>query len=282
MSGPPLPVDTAAATSCTSASPGGRERGGTGSVRHEDVLERFRAEWTTEQADLRQKLDITDTEEWQNDSFKGLTRVAGVDISFAKDNAVDACITLIILEYPSMKVVHEVTEMVSLDLPYISGFLAFREVPHIARVLGRLREESPEVFPQVVLMDGNGVLHPRGFGAASHIGVVCGVPTLGVAKKFLAVPDVDGKALKTSFSQKGVLESAGDAVPIVGTSGTLHGYALRATKAAPNPVFVSAGHRITQKTALALVKGLCKVRVPEPIRQADLRSRAYLRDNGLL
>ena len=102
-------VDTTTVTSCTCTSPGGpreRECGGTGSVRHEVVLERLRAERTTDQRGVRKKLDI-DGREGGSSPFRGRTRLAGVDM-FAKDNAVDACIALIVLESPSMKVVHKV------------------------------------------------------------------------------------------------------------------------------------------------------------------------------
>eukprot|EP01061_Rhynchopus_euleeides_P022125 TRINITY_DN36045_c0_g1_i1.p2 TRINITY_DN36045_c0_g1~~TRINITY_DN36045_c0_g1_i1.p2 ORF type:complete len:311 (+),score=119.54 TRINITY_DN36045_c0_g1_i1:222-1154(+) len=259
-----------------------REAGGTGHSKNAEVLKEYEEKWILEQAALRERCVIDDVCDWQaSDTFEGLNVVAGVDISFAKDNPVDACVTVVALEYPSMKVLHEVTYMVALDLPYISGFLGFREVPHIQRAVERMREEHG-VAPQVILMDGNGVHHPRQCGAACHLGVVTGIPTLGVAKKMLAVDNIDLKQLKASFALPGNLTKAGDAMPIVGASGRVFGYALRATNDSVNPVFVSAGHMISTDTALRLVKGMCNVRVPEPVRQADQRSRIFLRERGLL
>lgn len=87
-----------------------------------------------------------------------------------------------VLEFPSLNVVYERYQMVRLTKPYIPGFLAFREVPFLLDLLNELRKTRPELVPQVVFMDGNGVLHPRGCGVACHFGVVADIPTIGVAK----------------------------------------------------------------------------------------------------
>ncbi len=76
--------------------------------------------------------------------------------------------------------------------PYIPGFLAFREVPHLLSCFRELREGF---WPQVILVDGNGVLHPRGFGLASHLGVLLDLPTIGVGKNLLCVDGLERKDL---------------------------------------------------------------------------------------
>lgn len=73
--------------------------------------------------------------------------------------------------------------MVQLTQPYIPGFLAFREVDHLLALLERLRASRPELVPDVIFVDGNGVLHPRGFGLASHLGVLARIPTVGLRRK---------------------------------------------------------------------------------------------------
>jgi Endonuclease V len=83
----------------------------------------------------------------------------------------------------SLRVVHQDSEPVDLSTPYIPGFLAFREVPPFQALLAR----APAPRPQVLLVDGFGVLHPRRCGAASHLGVETGIPTIGVGKSLLAV-----------------------------------------------------------------------------------------------
>ncbi len=86
-----------------------------------------------------------------------------------------------------MKVIYEDFERETADYPYIPGFLAFKEIPVYTILFQRLRETKPEVFPQVLLVDGNGILHTRGFGCASHIGVLMNVPSIGVGKTVFAV-----------------------------------------------------------------------------------------------
>src|SRR5262249_39914480 len=133
-------------------------------------------------------------------------------------------------------------------------------------------------IPQVILVDGNGLLHPRLFGLASHLGVVSSTPTIGVAKNFLQIPD--GTSLTMSFVKqhcRAHLSNAGDVHILCGDSGTVYGAAVRMTQDAPNPIFVSQGHRIALDTAVRVVMKCAKYRVPEPIRAADGRSREYVR-----
>uniref|UniRef100_A0A4W5P7T1 Endonuclease V n=1 Tax=Hucho hucho TaxID=62062 RepID=A0A4W5P7T1_9TELE len=81
--------------------------------------------------------------------------------------------------------------MVTLTAPYISGFLAFRETPYLLEALQRLETTQPSLLPQVVLVDGNGLFHYREFGLASHLGVLSGLPCIGVAKDLLQVQGVE-------------------------------------------------------------------------------------------
>uniref|UniRef100_A0A672YRY5 Endonuclease V n=1 Tax=Sphaeramia orbicularis TaxID=375764 RepID=A0A672YRY5_9TELE len=80
--------------------------------------------------------------------------------------------------------------MVKLTAPYVSGFLAFRETPFLLEALQRLEKKEPSLMPQVVFVDGNGVFHHREFGLACHLGVLSGLPCVGVAKNLLQVDGV--------------------------------------------------------------------------------------------
>uniref|UniRef100_A0A8C7R0H8 Endonuclease V n=1 Tax=Oncorhynchus mykiss TaxID=8022 RepID=A0A8C7R0H8_ONCMY len=81
--------------------------------------------------------------------------------------------------------------MVTLTAPYISGFLAFRETPYLLEALQRLETTQPPLLPQVVLVDGNGLFHYKEFGLACHLGVLSGLPCIGVAKNLLQVQGVE-------------------------------------------------------------------------------------------
>jgi len=163
-----------------------------------------------------------------------------------------------------------------LTLPYVSGFLAFREVPFLIDLVNELTTYSPKYLPQIIFVDGNGYLHPRGFGLASHLGVLAGIPTIGVGKTFLFVDGLNIKDVKANVERE--CKKGGDYIELVGESGTVWGAAVRSHDDSPNPIFVSQGHKISLSTALIVVKACTQFRVPEPTRQADIRSRAYLRN----
>nr|CAG8583790.1 7736_t:CDS:2 [Entrophospora candida]CAG8585681.1 7687_t:CDS:2 [Entrophospora candida] len=203
--------------------------------------------------------------------FQGLKYIGGVDLSFIKDSQEDAVASLVIYEnFLSVK----------LKLPYIAGFLAFREVESILELLKTLEKSNSSIYPQVIIVDGNGTLHPRGFGLASHLGVLANIPTIGVAKNFLQIDDGENLTMvNVKNMAKEKLSKGGDTYLLEGNSGTIWGAALRSLDSTTNPVFVSIGHRISLETAIHLVLKCCKYRVPEPTRQADVRSREYIRNH---
>jgi len=174
-----------------------------------------------------------------------------------------------------MKVLYESYKLVKLTKPYIPGFLAFREVNFLVDLVNQLRAQKPALVPQIIFVDGNGTLHTRGFGSACHFGVLAGLPTVGVAKNLMFVDGLSTDSVKQKFRDQ--CHRGGDAIPLIGDSGVCHGWALKSTDDSNNPIYISSGHRISQKLALDLSKSVCDYRIPEPVRQADLRSRNYIR-----
>ncbi|MEM9996124.1 MAG: endonuclease V [Bacteroidota bacterium] len=138
--------------------------------------------------------------------------------------------------------------------PYVPGLLSFREVPALLPVLERLVEDHGSL-PDVLMLDGHGLAHPRRFGLACHLGVLLDRPTLGVAKKrFVGTHDEPG-ALK------------GAQTPLVHREETI-GTVLR-TRSRVKPVFVSVGHRLTLTDAVALtLEAATRTKLPEPTRLA--------------
>lgn len=173
--------------------------------------------------------------------------------------------SLIVQSFPDFETVHADSEEVHLDHPYVPGFLAFREVPHLQRLI----ERAP-IKPQVILVDGNGIFHNRGFGLASHLGVITGIPTIGCGKTVFAVDGITVNSVKRLSKE---LHQAGDTKFLVGNSGKVWGCALRATDDSVNPIIISIGHKISLESAVKIVSESCFYRVPEPIRQADKLSR---------
>lgn len=199
--------------------------------------------------------------------------VGGLDISFLKDSSV-AVASLAIMSFPSLKIVHTLMHHCEMKLPYMPGFLAFREVEPLRKLLEVAKQQYPTEFPQILFIDGNGVLHYRRCGLASHLGVVCDVPCVGSAKKLLAVEGLQRDAVRDA-----VAKSKQPMVPLIGSSTDTLGYAALTGNSTTQPIFISAGHRISQHSAARLVLMMCKNRVPEPIRQADLLSRRYIKES---
>ena len=109
--------------------------------------------------------------------------------------------------------------LVHMTQPYIPGFLAFREVGFFVELIERARKNGK--VPDIIMVDGNGTLHPRGFGVACHLGVLTSIPYIGVAKNFLVMDGIDLDNMKERFAQK--CKKGGDYMMLQGQSGTIWG-----------------------------------------------------------
>lgn len=180
---------------------------------------------------------------------------AGVDAAFLPE--LGLCVAAaVVVELPGLTVVEERLAHAPLRFPYVPGFLTFREGEAVLRALRALARE-----PDVVVCDGQGIAHPRGFGLAAHLGVLLDRPTLGAAKsRLVGEAGVPGPR-------------RGDGAPLV-FDGRPVGLVLR-TRNRVKPIFVSPGHRMDIPSAAALVLRLCgRYRLPEPVRHAHARVTA--------
>lgn len=184
---------------------------------------------------------------------KHIRYVAGADVSFNKYEK-DVYAGIIVLSYPDLAPVEYSCVKTEVDFPYIPGFLSFREIPALMQCWEKLVTK-----PDVVIVDGHGIAHPRRLGIAAHFGLVADVPTIGAAKKILY-----GRHDEPAPGQ-------GSASEIVDpkTDETI-GYTLR-TKSKVKPMLVSPGHKAPLEGAADFVMSLVqKHRLPEPTRQAHL------------
>lgn len=159
-------------------------------------------------------------------------------------------------------------------MPYVPGFLGFREAPVILPMLERLR--GTEFWPDVLLVDGNGILHPRGCGLATQIGVLADIPAIGCAKSLYSIDGLHERTVRERASKE--LTSKGDFIYLDGESGQRYGAAVLSTEHTKKPIYVSVGHRVSLETAIDIVQQSCLFRVPEPVRQADKISRQAISD----
>jgi len=173
--------------------------------------------------------------------------VAGADVSTQGDRAFA---TVVVLEFPGLSPVEVKGFEAPLEFPYVPGLLSFRELP---AVVGALREVETRV--DVLILDAQGLAHPRRLGLASHLGIFLDVPTVGCAKSRLV----------GSFEEPG--REKGSATDLV-HGGEVVGRVVR-TRDGVSPVYVSVGNRIDLASAVDLVLACCtRYRLPETTRQA--------------
>lgn len=178
--------------------------------------------------------------------------VAGVDVAHSKGLAVAAAA---LVDARTLKLVSSSVVETKVYVPYIPTLLAFREAGPMLAALRKLDEE-----PDVVMVDGNGRLHPLGAGIACQVGLALDKPTIGVAKKLLC-----GE----------IGEWKGREAPVI-LSGKIVGAALLTSS---KPIYVSVGHKISLPTAVSLVLKLTRrgVRLPEPLRLAHALATRHAR-----
>lgn len=236
-------------------------------------------QWKEEQSELQQKLrepHAAQLPEGHNTQY-----LVGMDISLVKGTDEGVC-TAILLEYPSMTEVDSVTIPVTITEPYVAGFLAFRELPHYLRALGQLQLAYPTMVCRskaVIVVDGNGVLHPSGCGLASHLGVAANMPTIGCGKnlhQYEALAQTKAEIKENIREQRAVDTSDMLSIPITDCSCAVHGYAVCAPDVI-NPVYISRGYIVSDTDCLDIIRNTLMYREPEPVRLADRSSREYLR-----
>ncbi len=177
------------------------------------------------------------------------TVIVGVDVGFRGELARAAAVAV---RFPDLTPLAQAVAEVPVTFPYIPGLLAFREAPAILAALERL-----PLSPQVLMVDGHGISHPRRMGIATHLGVYLDLPSIGCAKsklwgRYEMPPDEPG------------------AWSPLWDGGEMIGAVLR-TQAGASPVFVSIGHRISLENAIATVMACVRGhRLPEPTRLAHL------------
>ncbi|MDB5376192.1 MAG: Endonuclease [Rubritepida sp.] len=190
--------------------------------------------------------------------------IGGVDISCSRfDPTLRVYAAIVVLEWPGLAFVEGASFIATPDLHYITGFLGFREVPAAMRAF-----DSLKVKPDLLMVDGQGIAHPRRLGIASHLGVKLDLPTIGVGKSRLVGTPVE--PLGEAAGSETRLYDRGEEVG-----------ALLRTRARANPLWISIGHRISLPTALRWVRATSAGRrLPEPTRLAHEAAGMVRRDAG--
>jgi deoxyribonuclease V len=175
--------------------------------------------------------------------------VGGIDVAYHGDAAYAA---VVVLDYKTLGIVESATAKSTVENSYIPSFLAFRELKPMIKSIRRLR-----IAPDVLLVDAQGIAHPERCGAASHLGVVLDIPTIGVAKSLLIG--------EVSDLNKGGIGYLKDKEELIGASVV--------SQLGCKPIYVSIGHKVSLDSAIEIVRATTKEnRLPEPLRLAHILS----------
>jgi len=215
-------------------------------------------EWTLEQNEaiaLQRELAKRVVRE---DRLEEVRHVAGVDMAINEENGM-ARAAVVLLSYPALELEERHVHEEPVRMPYIPGLLSFRELPAILGAFDRLKQQ-----PELVMVDGQGIAHPRRLGIASHLGLWLDLPSIGCAKSIL----------RGEYDREALGEEVGSWVPLIDRKNNeVIGAALR-TRAHTNPMFISLGNRISLETSLRYVLACSSgYRLPEPTRLADKLSK---------
>ena len=189
-------------------------------------------------------------------SYSDVAIVAGVDVGFEQDGAITrAAVSL--LSYPDLKPLENSLYRCKTTFPYIPGLLSFREIPAIEQALSQLKNQ-----PDILLCDGQGYAHPRRLGIACHLGLLTGIPSIGVGKSRLIGKHDDPPNLKGAW------------VPLIDRDETI-GAVLR-TRVNVKPLYISPGHLIDLENSIEMVMAcVTRFKLPETTRAAHNLASNY-------
>jgi deoxyribonuclease V len=176
--------------------------------------------------------------------------IAGIDVSSPLRARGIGTAAVVVLEYPGLELVETRAVRGNIDFPYVPGLLSFREAPLILRAFAQVTHT-----PDLIIVDGQGIAHPRRLGIAAHLGLFFDIPTIGCAKSRLCGTYSEPESAAGNFEE---LMDNGESIGVV----------LR-TKNNTNPLFISIGNKISIEDAIYWIMSCCRgYRLPEPIRFA--------------
>ena len=208
--------------------------------------------WEGSTAGLRDLQDTLARQVLLRDDFAAPPRtIAGFDVGFEESGAFTRA-AAVLLDATTLEILDQQVARLPTRMPYVPGLLSFRELPALLEALALLRQP-----PDLALIDGHGIAHPRRLGIAAHFGVATGLPCIGVAKKILV-----GEARLALHEMRGAFTPLRHGASQVG-------WLLR-SKPGCLPLVVSPGHRVSMASAPELVMRTVRgYRLPEPTRLAD-------------
>lgn len=227
-------------------------------------VDEMQCEFLTLQNELKKNINCNDTF-----NLNEIKTIAGVDLSYWKNENGEelAVCCVVVIDFKSHTLIEKKHYRGKIEVPYMPGFLAFRELPLVLKT-AELLENNPDIY----MFDGNGYLHPRHMGIATHASFYLNKPTIGVAKTYFRVDK------KTDYTEPD--KTAGSFTDVI-INGEVYGRVLR-THDNVKPVFVSIGNNISLDTAVKITMSLVEKEshIPIPTRFADLET--HIERNNLI
>ena len=216
-----------------------------------------------------------------NNQLNDIKIVAGADLTVEGDIMVGCLVVLSIINN-NIQQIYEKCTIVEVDIPYIPGLLCFREGPVVIQLFKEFENLHSDIKIDLLLVDGSGEWHPRGFGLACYVGLELGIPTCGISKTFLYVGsnhydknfqiEIQNELLN-KFDFKIITHK------IENDSILIQLAIMRTTDSNPfKPIFISAGHLCNLNSLINFLPKICLFREPEPLRLADRISRQFVKN----
>jgi deoxyinosine 3'endonuclease (endonuclease V) len=225
------------------------------------------AEWDVEQAQIASIVNFDAT--FTPDKIKYL---GGVDITFLKADPNKAIACLVIHDFATKELVATFTMECIIVVPYVPYYLAYREVPAYLELVNFIKANYPELVPDAIIVDGNGVWHLRQCGCATALAIKSNIPCVGVAKKFLQTDEKTQRDDIEAFAQLHA-QNKGDFATFTDTNGKILGNIFNVTGSIKKLTYISVGSGMTLECATLIVTSFGEFRNNEAVRQADLLSR---------
>ena len=185
-------------------------------------------------------------------SFNEIKTVAGADLAILTQQKKLVCV-IVVFKYPELEEIERVWSVVDEKFPYIPGLLAFREGPAIIETYKKIQNK-----PDILILDGQGIAHPRNFGIACYVGVLLDISTFGIGKKKLYGLYKEPDNIRGSLARLKHNSNKNTIGAVVRTKDNV------------KPVFVSIGNKVELKTAIQVTLNCDRgYRLPEPTRLAD-------------
>lgn len=213
----------------------------------------------------------------EKDTITNLSEIMYIGGLYLLDDKSDpsACIASIaIIDFDTRKCVYSYAESFKTDVPYISGYIGFREVPIFEELYEKFMIRKPEYSPDLLIINSYGKLHPHKAGSATQLAISLKLPIIGTGQTILNIDGLSEKVAKSDFKQQ--CQNVGEYAELVGQSGTVYGAAVKTSTTSSNPVYVTVGSNITLTTAIDIVINCSEFRTPDPIRKAEKKAKDFM------